>query len=93
MTESQLLNLHVLFNIQNYCCGVNVFTDLDTYWSCKHPLATIFLPSFLITLYQPDIVIFNAEKRDIRLLELICPFNSVEHLQAAREQKPSKLEY
>ena len=29
----------------------------------------------------------------IRLLELTCPFKSAEHLQAAWEQKSSKVEY
>jgi len=55
-------------------------------------LATIPL-SVLTTSYQPDVVIFNAEKHDIRILELTCPFNSAEHLQAAREQKSGKVEY
>jgi len=60
--------------------------------ACNAPLATI-APSSLTTLYRPDIAIFNSEKRDIRLLELTCPFNSAEHLQAAQEQKTGKVEY
>jgi len=65
---------------------------LDCYQACNASLATI-PPSILTTSYWPDIVIFNAEKRDIRLLELTCPFNSAEHLQAAQERKTGKVEY
>ena len=50
-------------------------------------------PSILPTSYRPDIVIFNAEKLEICLLELTCPFNSAEHLQAARDRKSNKMEY
>ena len=45
------------------------------------------------TINLSDMVIFNAERHDIRLLELTCLFNSTEHLQAARERKSSKMEY
>jgi len=75
--------LSLLVDIEEYCDDANVFADLDNYRAGNTPLATI-PPSILTTSYRPDIVIFNAERRDIiRVLELTCPFNSLEHLQAA----------
>jgi len=71
--------LSLLVDIGKYCDDANVFANLDNYRAGNTPLATI-PPSVLTTLYRPDIVIFNAERRDIRLLELTCPFNSTEHL-------------
>ena len=38
-------------------------------------------------------MIYNAQRREIQLLELTCSFNSTEHLQAARERKSNKVEY
>ena len=84
--------LSLLLDILKYSSGAKVFADLDNCRACNTPLATI-PPSILTTSYRPDIVIFNVERYEICLLELTCPFNSAEHLQAAREQKSSKIEY
>ena len=56
------------------------------------PLATI-PPSIIPISYCPNIVIYNEQHHKIQLLELTCPFNTTEHLQAARERKSSKPEY
>jgi len=82
--------LSLLVDIGKYCDDANIFADLDNYRAGNTPLATI-PPS--TTSYRPDIMIYNAEGRDIRLLEFICPFNSTEHLQAAWDRKSSKMEY
>jgi len=84
--------LSLLLDAQKYCIDANVFADLDNYRACNSPLATI-PPSIPTTSYRPDIVIFNADRLEICLIELTCPFNSAEHLQAARERKSGKIEY
>ena len=63
---------------------------LQSQWHSIRYYPTIYLDYLL---YRPDIVIYNAQGHEIRLLELTCPFNSTEHLQAARERKSNKVEY
>jgi len=89
--QDQIL-LSLLVDIGEFCDDANVFADLDNCRAGNTPLTTI-PPSILTTSYRPDIVIFIAERHDIHLLELTCPFNSMEHLQAAWERKSSKMEY
>ena len=82
--------LSLLVDIGEYCDDAIVFARLDNYRAGNTPLATI-PPSILTASYRPDIVIFNAERHDIRLLELTCLFNSAERLQAAWVRKSSKM--
>jgi len=63
--------LSLLVDIGEYCDDANIFADLDNYRTGNTPLANI-PPSILTTSYQPEIIIFNAERCDIRLLELTC---------------------
>ena len=52
------------------------------------------IPSLLIiTSYRPDIVIYNEACNLVTLLELICPLDSIHHLESARDRKQSKVEY
>ena len=60
--------------------------DLPNSYAYNAPQATI--PSnILITPYHPDIVTFNTKCPSICLLELTCPLNSPQHIQAARDRK------
>ena len=63
-----------LLDIRKYGDDANSFGDLDNFRAGNTPLTTI-PPSILITSYR----------HDTHLLELTCPFNSAEHLQAAWE--------
>ena len=42
---------------------------------------------------SPEIVIFDTKCPSICLLELTCPLDSPQHIQAARDKKQSKIEY
>ena len=61
--------------------------------------SSIFQPIFhhkvslLITSYRPDVVIYNATRNLVVLLELTCPLDSIHHLESARDRKQSKEEY
>ena len=68
------------------------FCWINYYWASDTLLATS-PPYVLPTTYRPDIVLHNAQRGEIQLLELTCPFNSTEHLQAARNRKINKGEY
>ena len=46
-----------------------------------------------LTSYRPDIVIYNEACNLVALLELICPLDSIHHLESARDRKQSKVEY
>ena len=70
---------------------VKVFADLPNFYANDAPQATI--PSDLITSYRPDIVIYNTKCPSIALLELTCPLDSSQHIQAARDRKQNKVEY
>ena len=86
--------LSLLLDIQK-CCSCSdyaVFADINDYQASDTPLATI-PPSVLPTTYRPDIVLHNAQRCEIQLLELTCPFNSTEQLQAAHDRKVNKGEY
>ena len=47
----------------------------------------------LITSYPPDIVIYNSQSPTITLLELTCPLDSAQHIQAAQNRKQNKVEH
>ena len=49
--------------------------------------------SLMVTSYHPDIVIYHVTSNFIALLELTCPLDSNQHLEAARDRKQSKQEY
>jgi len=49
--------------------------------------------SLMVTSYRPDIVIHNVINNTVALLELTCPLDSAQHLEAARDRKQSKWEY
>ena len=71
---------------------VKVYADLPGFYANISPQTTI--PSnILVTSYRPDIVLFNTKCHSICLLELTCPLDSPQHIQAARDRKQSKVEY
>ena len=71
---------------------VKVYADLLGFYANISPQTTI--PSnILVTSYCPDIVLFNTKCHSICLLELTCPLDSPQHIQAARDRKQSKVEY
>ena len=49
--------------------------------------------SLMVTSYHQDIVIHHITSNSIALLELTCPLDSNQHLEAARGHKQSKQEY
>ena len=69
-----------------------MYADLQNFRASEAPQATIPL-SMLTTSYRPDIVVFNSQVSSVALLELTCPLDSVHHIQSARSQKQSKVEY
>ena len=56
------------------------------------PPATI-QPEVMLTSYHTDLVFYNTAANSIALLELICPLDSIHHLESARSRKQNKLEY
>jgi len=53
----------------------------------------VFGLDVLFTSYCPDIVIFNSQLLSITLLELTCPLDSTQRIQAAQNRKQNKVEY
>jgi len=49
--------------------------------------------SLMVTSYRPDIVFHHVTSNSITLLELTCPLDSNQHLEAAKDRKLSKQEY
>ena len=47
----------------------------------------------MVTSYCPDIAIHNIINNAVALLELPCPLDCTQHLEAARDRKQSKQEY
>ena len=43
--------------------------------------------SLMVISYRPDIVIHHVTSNSIALLELTCPLDSNQHLEAARDHK------
>ena len=84
--------LSLLLDIQKCCSDYSVFADINNYRASDTLLATI-PPSVLPTTYHPDIVLRNVQRDEIQLLELICPFNSTEHVQAVHDRKINNGEY
>ena len=71
---------------------VKVCADLPNFFANDTPQTTI--PSdLLITSYRSDVVIHNTQCPSVTLLELTCPLDSVQHIQAIRDRKQDKVEY
>jgi len=71
---------------------VKVHADLPNFYANDTPQTTI--PSdLLITSYRLEIVIHNTQCPSVTLLELTCPLDSAQHIQAARDRKQEKVEY
>jgi len=71
---------------------VKVYADLHNFYANDAPLTTI-PTDLLITSYRPDIVIHNTQVPSVTLLELTCPLDSGQHIQAAHDKKQDKVEY
>jgi len=69
-----------------------LYADLPGMQASDCSQATI-PPSSFITLYHPDLVIYNKGNNSITMLELTCPFDSTCHVEAARDRKQGKTEY
>jgi len=70
---------------------VHEYADLLNFYANNAPQTTI--PSdILITSYCPNFVIFNFQLPFITLLELTCPLDSTQHIQAAQNRKQNKVE-
>jgi len=46
----------------------------------------IVLILLMVTSYHPDIVIYNVTSNSVALIELTCPLDSTQHLEAARDR-------
>ena len=91
----QLLTCNVDMHIQ---CDVKLFP----LWMCQANNSSHFEwllreltvpPSLMVTSYHPDIVIHNFTNNYVALLELPCPLDSTQHLEAVRDCKQSKQAY
>ena len=69
-----------------------VYADFPNFYADGSPQTTIPTDLLIIT-YHPDIVIYNSQSPTITLLELTCPLDSAQHIQAARNRKQNKVEY
>ena len=82
--------LHCLATeLLKYFAGSSVilpYTDLPGMQASDCPQATI-PPSLPITLYRPDLVIYNKENNSIFMLELTCPLDSTCHLEIVSRVK------
>jgi hypothetical protein len=63
--------------------GIKVYADLEGY---KVAGGTI-PPHLLTTASRPDLVVSNAEKKELHVYELTCPFDAKENIAAARKRK------
>jgi len=72
--------------------SVCIYADLPGMRASESPQGTVPI-SLMVTSYRPDIVIYHITSNSIALLELTCPLDSTQHLEAARDRKQSKLEY
>ena len=63
--------------------GIKVYADLEGY---KLAGGTI-PPHLLTTSSRPDLVVSNAEKKELHVYELTCPFDAKENIAAARKRK------
>ena len=63
--------------------GIKVYADLEGY---KVAGGTI-PPHILTTSSRPDLVVSNAEKKELHVYELTCPFDAKENIAAARKRK------
>jgi len=78
--------------LSDLLAGINsicIYADLR---ASKSPLGTV-PSSLMVTSYCPDIVIHNVINNTVALLELTCPLDSTQHLEAARNREQSKQEY
>ena len=71
---------------------IHVYADLPGMYASVSPQAAI-PPSLIITPYRPDIVIHNKSTNSVVLLELMCPLDSIQHLESARDRKQTKEDY
>ena len=71
---------------------VKVHADLPNFYANVAPQTTI-PTDLLITSYRLDIVIHNTQVPSVTLLELTCPLDSGQHIQAAHDRKQDKVEY
>ena len=75
--------------------AICVSADLPGIRASKSPLSIYCsIPSLLmVTPYRPDIVLYSEMNCTVALFELTCPLDSFQHLESARDHKPSKEEY
>jgi len=71
---------------------IHVYADLPGMKVSILPQSTIS-PSQTVTLYYPDIVIYNQSSNSAVLLELTCPLDSIHHLESAWDCKQTKEDY
>ena len=69
-----------------------IYADLPGMRASESPQGTVPI-SLVVTSYHQDIVIHHITNNSIALLELTCPLDSNQHLEAARDCKQSKQEY
>ena len=72
--------------------SICIYADLPGMRASESPQETV-PSSLMVTSYRPDIVIHNVINNTVALLELTCPLDSAQHLEAARDRKQSKREY
>ena len=58
----------LLSDIQLHCGDAVFYADIDGY------------RAHILYYYHPDIFIYNEQHHRIQLVELICPFNTTDHL-------------
>ena len=66
---------------------LHIYADLPGMYASASPQATI-PPSLITTPYHSDIVICNESTNtysSVVLLELMCPLDSIQHLESARD--------
>jgi len=69
--------------------SVCIYADLPEMRASESPQGTV-LVSLMVT---SDIVIYNVTSNSVALIELTCPLDSTQHLEAARDCKQSKYEH
>ena len=71
---------------------VSLIADLPGSRACENPVSTI--PDWiLVTSAWPDIVLITESEKNIDLLELTIPHNSLESISNARTRKSTKENY
>ena len=71
-----------------------IYDLLGSYASHASEFPQGIIPSSLIVIpYCPDIVFYNEKCNLVALFELICPLDSINHLESVRDRKQSKEAY